>query len=1050
MAIKFDEKKLENAIIELFKLANYSYIKGEGLNRELTDVLIKSDLNKFLSERYKSEEITQYEVESIIRSLELLPSSTLYDSNKKIMNMVSEGFTIKREDSTKKDLFIELLDYKDIDNNIFKIVNQMEIKEYHERIPDAIVYVNGLPLVVFEFKSAIREDATIYNAYTQLTVRYRRDIPELFKYNALCVISDGANNKSGSLFAPYEFFYSWRKVEGDEKLEKDGIDSLFTMVNGLFNKERFIDLIHNFIYFPDTSTKEEKIVPRYPQYYAANKLLNSVKRNMKPHGNGKGGTYFGATGCGKSFTMLYLTRLLMRDAYLQSPTIVLITDRTDLDDQLSKSFVKAKEFIGDNNIISVESRQHLREQLQNRKSGGVFLTTIQKFSEDIELLTDRTNVVCISDEAHRSQINLDQKVKITKDGVQKKYGFAKYLHDSLPNATYVGFTGTPIDETMAVFGEIEDSYTMIEAVYDEITVRIVYEGRAAKVTLNERKLREIEEYYSKCAEIGANKSQIEESKKAVTKMDVILGNPDRLKLVARDFVEHYEKRVSEGASIIGKAMFVASNRDIAYNLYKEIIELRPEWAEVKECDDGVELSEKERKSIKPIEKIQMVMTRDKDDDKALYELLGTKDHRKELDRQYKKAKSNFKIAIVVDMWLTGFDVPELDTIYIDKPIQQHSLIQTISRVNRVHEGKEKGLVVDYIGIKSNMNIALKRYGQVSDDNFEGTDKAIVIVKDQLDLLSKLFYGFDDSGYFNGTPLEQLQCLNKAVEFVQQTGEIEKRFMTIAKKLNSAYSLCCTCDEITSEEKDRIHFYIAVKSILHKLTKGYAPDAAQMNAKVREMINEAIISEGVEEVFKLDKNDSEENDDIFSEDYLAKINKIKLPNTRIKLLQKLLSKAINEFKKVNKVKGIDFSKRMKSLVELYNERKDFKSMQSDVLDDLAEKLSDLFEDIIKEKNSSNNLGISFEEKAFYDILKVVAEKHEFEYPHDKLIKLAKEIKEIVDDKAKYTDWSTRDDIKAELKVAIILTLDENDYPPVPSDEVFKEIFEQAENFKKYSK
>lgn len=1045
----FDEDKLEKAIIELFKLVEYTYIKGEDLIREKEEVLIKSDLREFIFNKYKQEEITYSEVDGIIKLLENMPSSTIYNSNKKIINMISEGFTIRREDSSKKDLFIQLIDFEYVDNNIFKIVNQMEIKQYHDRIPDAIVYVNGLPLVVFEFKSAIRENATIYDAYKQLTVRYRRDIPELFKYNALCVISDGANNKMGSLFAPYEFFYSWRKVEGNEKLEKDGIDSLFTMVNGLFNKERFIDVIHNFIYFPDTSTKDEKIVPRYPQYYAANKLLNSIKRNMKPHGNGKGGTYFGATGCGKSYTMLYLTRLLMRDTELGSPTIVLITDRSDLDAQLSKTFVKAKGFIGDNNIVSVESRENLKTLLENRQSGGVFLTTIQKFSEDITLLTDRSNVICISDEAHRSQINLDQKVKVTKDGVEKKYGFAKYLHDSLPNATYVGFTGTPIDETMAVFGEIEDSYTMIEAVYDEITVKIVYEGRAAKVTLNDSKLKEIEDYYKKCAEIGANEDQIEESKRTVAKMDSILGNPDRLKLVAKDFIDHYEKRVAEGASIIGKAMFVASNRDIAYELYKEIIKLRPEWAEVKECDEGANLTEKEKKSIKPIEKIKMVMTRDKDDDKKLWNMLGNKTYRKELDRQFKEPKSNFKIAIVVDMWLTGFDVPELDTIYIDKPIQQHSLIQTISRVNRVYEGKEKGLVVDYIGIKSNMNIALKKYGQVGNDNFEGTDKAIIIVKDQLDLLSKLFYKFDNSGYFNGTPLEQLQCLNKAVEFVQQTEEIERRFMGIAKKLNSAYRLCCTSDEITEQEKDRVHFYLAIKSIIHKLTKGNAPDAAQMNEKVREMINEAIISEGVEEVFKLDKNDNDENDDIFSEEYLAKVNKINLPNTRIKLLQKLLAKAISQFKKVNKIRGIDFSKRMKALVDLYNERKDFESMKSDVLDDLAEKLADLFNDIVKEKNSSNDFGISFEEKAFYDILKAVAEKHGFEYPHDKLIKLSKEIKEIVDDKAKYTDWATRDDIKAELKVAIILTLDTNGYPPVPNDEVFKEIFEQAENFKKYS-
>lgn len=1045
--MKFGESKLENAIIQLFDLADYTYIKGEDLIREKSEVLIKSDLKEFLLDRYKDDDITIGEVEGIIKTLEKFPSSALYDSNKKIINMISNGITIKREERSKKDLFIQLLDYEHVEDNKFKIVNQLEIEQFHNRIPDTIVYVNGLPLVVFEFKSAIKENATIYNAYTQITVRYRRDIPELFKYNALCIISDGANNKAGSFFAPYEFYYSWRKIEGNEKLEKDGIDSLFTMVNGLFNKKRFVDLVHNFIYFPDTSTKEEKIVPRYPQYYAANRLHESIKRNMRPHGSGKGGTYFGATGCGKSYTMLYLSRLLMKDSELKSPTIVLITDRTDLDDQLSKTFVKAKGFIGDNNIISVESREQLKTLLGNRQSGGVFLTTIQKFSEDITLLTDRRNVICISDEAHRSQINLDQKIKVTDSGVKKKFGFAKYLHDLLPNATYVGFTGTPIDETMAVFGDIEDSYTMIEAVYDEITVKIVYEGRAAKVTLNENKLKEIEEYYKECAELGANENQIEESKRTVAKMDSILGNPDRLKLVAKDFVEHYEKRVTEGASIIGKAMFVASNRDIAYDLYKEIINLRPEWAEVKECDDGANLTEKEKKSIKPIEKVKMVMTRDKDDDKELWDLLGNKRYRKELDRQFKEPKSNFKIAIVVDMWLTGFDVPELDTIYIDKPIQQHSLIQTISRVNRVYEGKEKGLVVDYIGIKSNMNLALKKYGQVGNDNFEGTDKAIIIVKDQLDLLAKLFYKFDDNGYFTGTPLEQLQCLNKAVEFVQQTEEIERRFMGIAKKLNSAYRLCCTSEEISEHEKDRVHFYLAVKSIIHKLTKGNAPDAAQMNERVREMINKAIISEGVEEVFKLDKNDNDENVDIFSEDYLAKVNKIKLPNTRIKLLQKLLAKAISEFKKVNKIRGIDFSKRMKALVDLYNERKDFESMKSDVLDDLAEKLTDLFNDIVKEKNSSNDLGISFEEKAFYDILKTVAEKHGFEYPHDKLIKLSKEIKEIVDDKAKYTDWDTRDDIKSELKVAIILTLDENGYPPVPNDEVFKEIFEQAENFKK---
>jgi len=444
----------------------------------------------------------------------------------------------------------------------------------------------------------------------------------------------------------------------------------------------------------------------------------------------------------------------------------------------------------------------------------------------------------------------------------------------------------------------------------------------------------------------------------------------------------------------------------------------------------------------------MVMTRHKDDPKGLFDMLGTKDDRKELDRQFKIAKSNFKIAIVVDMWLTGFDVPFLEAIYIYKPVQQHTLIQTISRVNRVYEGKEVGLVVDYIGIKSNMNIALAKYSKVHGDDFEDADKAVGIVKDQLDLLSKLFHKFDTSEYFEGTPLKKLNCLNCAAEYVQLTEEIEKRFIAIVKKLRSAYDLCCSSEDINSKERDSIHFYFAVKSIVHKLTKGDAPDTAQMNDMVRKMIEEALESEGIEEIFKLDKNSPENNVDIFSDEYLEKINKIKLPNTKIKLLQKLLAKAIDEFKKTNRIKGVDFSKKLKKLIEVYNERKDFDVYQSHILDDVAEQFASLFRELQTERSSFASMGIDFEEKAFYDILKAVAEKYKFEYPEEKLISLSQSIKAIVDDKARYTDWSHKADIKAELKVDLILTLDKHGYPPVPKDEIFKEIFEQAENFKKY--
>lgn len=431
---KFDEHALEMSIMELFENEGYEHFTGNEIHREKTEVLLVDDLKNYLYDRYADDGITPSEVESIILNLHSI-TGNLYEVNKTVFKMISDGFILNREDRSLKDLYIHLIDFENPDHNIFKIVNQVEISGFDQsRIPDGIVYVNGIPLVVLEFKSAIQENTTIMDAYRQLTIRYRRDIPEIFKYNAFVVISDGVNNKCGSLFSPYEFFYAWRKIEADEK-EVDGIDSLLAMIKGLFRKERLISVVKNFIYFPDSGDKELKIVCRYPQYFAATKLFQNIKKELRPLGSGKGGTYFGATGCGKSYTMLFLTRMLMKSKYFHSPTIIIITDRTDLDDQLSKQFINSKVFIGDNSVINIDSREELRKSLQGRTSGGVYLTTIQKFTEDLQLLSDRDNIICISDEAHRSQVNLDQKIKITESGVQKKYGFAKYLHDSLPNAT---------------------------------------------------------------------------------------------------------------------------------------------------------------------------------------------------------------------------------------------------------------------------------------------------------------------------------------------------------------------------------------------------------------------------------------------------------------------------------------------------------------------------------------------------------------------------------------------------------------------------------------
>ena len=1042
----FNEHALEMSIMELFKDEGYIHLNGSQIHRERTEVLLQDDLKQYLYNRYAKDGITPSEVDGILLMLRNI-SGTLYEANKAFYKLLCDGFILNREDRTQKDIYIELIDFDTPENNIFKAVNQFEIEGINNqlRIPDGIVFVNGIPVVVLEFKSAVKENTTIMDAYKQLTVRYRRDIPEIFKYNAFIVISDGANNKYGSFFSPYDFFYAWRKINSEDK-ELDGISSLVTMVKGLFRKDRLLAVMKDFVYFPDSSDKDIKIVCRYPQFFAANKLFENVKAHMRPDGDGKGGTYFGATGCGKSYTMLFLTRMLMKSPHFHSPTILIITDRTDLDDQLSKQFIASKKYIGDETVVSIESRDKLREELQGRESGGVYLTTIQKFTEDIQLLTARSNVICISDEAHRSQINLDQKVRITDAGVERKYGFAKYLHDSLPNATYVGFTGTPVDGTIEVFGPVVDAYTMTESVRDGITVNLVYDGRAARVTLDQAKVREIEKYYEECERLGANEHQIEESQKAVANMEVIIGDQNRLRAVAEDFINHYETRVAEGATVAGKAMFVCMNRYIAYDLYKIIIELRPEWAVKKVAADGVELNEKDKKELKPIEMLKLVMTRNKDDDKELFDMLGTKDDRKEFDRQFKNPKSNFKIAIVVDMWLTGFDVPELDTIYIDKPIQQHTLIQTISRVNRVCEGKDKGLIVDYIGIKKNMNLALKKYTNFECEEFEGVEQCVVIVKDQLEVLGQMFHNFNSNDYFHGSPTEQLACLNRAVEYVQLSEELETRFMAAVKRMKQAFNLCSSSEKLSDEDKDYIHFYCAVRSILFKLTKGDAPDIAQMNARVREMLEGAIQSDGIEELFETGKHISV---DIFSDEYMDKINAIQLPNTKIKILQRLLSQAIDEFRKVNKIMGVEFADRLKRVVDEYNNRRRDEAYANEVLDDVAEQLAQLLEELKKEKNSFKEMGIDYEEKAFYDILKAVARKYEFEYPDDKMIELSKRIKVVVDDKSRYTDWSTREDIKANLQVDLILLLDEFDYPPVTLDDVYKEVLEQAENFKKYA-
>lgn len=1045
---KFTEAELEAAIIEIFEQQGYYYVPGKIIHRKYDDILLIDDLKAYISDRYASESISDSEMKKIVNQIALIPAAPLYNGNRETFWLVNEGFDLVRDDISKVALHIDYIDYDHPENNIFKVVNQYSVQDTHLRRPDLLVFINGIPIGICEFKTAIEEDVTVFQAWEQITICYSRDIPNLMKYCFLSIISDGANTKMGSIFTPYEYYYSWNKANETDKVS-NGISSLFTMIAGAFSRERVVAIIRDFIFYPDDSKKNEAIICRYPQFFAANKMLANIKVHMRPQGDGKGGTYFGATGCGKTYTMLFLARLIaLRDSNaFQNPTIIIIEDREDLDTQTSKLFVTAKKYLHEKDVRSIEDRGDLGMTLRDKPSGGVYITTIQKFCESIGLLSDRNNIICISDEAHRTQTGIGAKLKKTDTGVFTTYGFAKYLRDSFPNASYCGFTGTPIDDTIAVFGDVVDSYTMKESSDDGITVRIAYEPRLARVIVSDEQVKEIQKYYDQCAAEGSTEEQIEASKRAMSSMAAILGHPDRIRKLARDIVTHYEFLCAEKPEVVQKAMIVCTDRQVAFRVLNEIKAIRPEWGIPKKAENESVLTKEQKDKLLALPKINLVATRRKDDRKELYQACGTKEYRKKLDEQFKNNDSNFKIAIVVDMWITGFDVPALAVMYIDKPLQKHTLIQTISRVNRVFDGKDKGLVVDYIGIKNDMLEAVKQYGASQESPVDELNITLGIFHNHLTMVDELMVHFDARDFFAGQPLERLNCLNKAAEYIQVKKEMQTRFMGLSRRLKEAYDICFPSGELTVEEVAKAQFYLAIRSIIYKQVRGTAPDTEVMNRVVEDMVREAITCTGIESIV-----DENRLVDLFSDEFLKELSTVKMPITKFNALLKLLRKAITAYGKTNKVKAVEFDERLKQVVEVYNNRDKLvftSEVIADFVNDLSDKLLNIFQDLQEDKISFEKLGITYEEKAFYDILVKVRDDHGFPYADEKCLVLAKKIKELVDDKAQYADWSTRDDIKNQLNMDLTVLLYQNGYPPEWDEEIFEKVMAQAENFKKFS-
>lgn len=1045
---KYYENDYELAVLELLGNNGWDYQCAYDIHRQKDDIILIDDLREYLIRRYGY--FSDEEVKVLVSYLTSYSNQSLYRSLKETYRLLMKGFVLHRDDGT--DFFVDFFDFgKDGEaTNVFKAVNQFEFEEYKNRRPDIILFINGIPISVFELKNPADETVSIADAYDQTHIRYAKDIPTLMKYDFINVISDGANTRYGSLFSDYEFYFKWNSTDGTDYNNADGIDSIYTLIKGLFNHRTLLNIINSYIFIPDNSDYNLIILPKYYQYYGTEKMVASILKEYET-GSGKGGTYWGATGCGKSYIMLFLSKRLTTSIELHKPTIILLTDRNDLDEQLSDDFENAKEYLIDENSLSIKNRKMLRDKLANVESGGIYLMTIQKFSEDVSLLSGRYNIICISDEAHRTQTNTEAKYITSKSDTKKTYGFAKYLRDSFPNATYVGFTGTPVDATLRVFGEVVVKYTMKQSLDDGATVKIARLPGPREVQLDEKLAAACDEYYRLQAEAGANEYQIEQSKKDMTKLKIILGNPDRLDIVVKHFIWHYEKRCEENATVNGKAMFVCYDREIAFEVYKRIKVLRPEWLKKRKCAPEYDGSILSRDAVE-IEKVKLVCTNGKNDTKELSDLIGDSKTRKGYAKAFKDDKSNFKIAIVVDMWVTGFDVPSMDTMYLDKPLETHNLIQTISRVNRVFKGKEEGLIVDYIGLEGAILKAMKLYnGDIRPVN--GIDTSLVVFKDFMDRIIKLMNGLDYNIFFTDTitPLERLNVIQKGVEYVLAVKLRRDNFMGFTHRAKKAFDVCIGHDEITDAEVEHLHYFMCIRSVIFKMTIGDTPDTTLMNKKVSELVNRAISSTYHGKEFNFDEQPTDDVQLLFSDEFIDKLKKIPYPNTKYQALVKLLKKAIKEFGKTNMLKATDFSKKLKNVIERYNTRNEISDVEEiieDVVDNLSEELEKIFNELKQEQKSFEELNISYDEKAFYDILLAVAEKYCFKdkIEEDKYIFLAKEIKKLVSNKSKYTDWTNRQDVKDELYTDVAVLLKKNGYPPITIDDTYEEIMKQVENYK----
>lgn len=1003
--MSYTESSYENAIIDLFQSnMGYDYVYGPDIDRNFSSPLYDDVLEESL--RRLNPKAPYDAIQDALHKLRNFENGELVQKNAVFMDYLQNGVPVRyTEKGEERSTIVYLADYENTANNSFIIANQWTIVENAEKRPDVIIFLNGLPVAVFELKSPSREETDASEAYLQLR-NYMYDITSLFIYNAILVMSDQLTSKAGTITSGEDRFMEWKTTDGNyENTQYAQFDTFF---EGIFQKERLLDIIKNFICFSDDGTKEIKILAGYHQYFAVKKAIESTKKATVT--DGKGGVFWHTQGSGKSLSMVFYAHLLQ--SALNSPTIVVMTDRNDLDDQLYGQFAKCKNFLRQE-PVHAESREHLKSLLAGRKANGIIFTTMQKFEEADEALSERRNIVVMADEAHRGQYGLAESVEAETGKL--KYGTARIIRNNLPNATYIGFTGTPISSkdksTREVFGDYIDIYDMTQAVEDGATRPVYYESRVVKLKLDENTLRTIDKEYDLMA-AQADQGVIEQSKHELSRMEAILGNDATINTLVTDILDHYENNREN--LLTGKAMIVAYSREIAMKIYRRILEIHPDWTE----------------------KVAVVMTSSNKDPEEWRDVIGNKAHKNELAKTFKDNNSPLKIAIVVDMWLTGFDVPSLATMYVYKPMSGYNLMQAIARVNRVFRDKEGGLVVDYVGIASALKQAMNDYTVRDRKNYGDTDVGKVAYPKFLEKLSRcqdLFHGYDYHNFNTGSDLDRAKTISGAVNFIiAPARETDKEeFLKEALMLHQSLSLCSSL--VDEQLRIEAAFFEAVRVLVMRLSNQGTDkkiSLPEMNARINELLKHSIKSDGVINLF----SDVKEEFSLFDPKFLEDVAKMKEKNLAVELLKKLIAEQIHIYRRTNVVKSEKFSEIIQRTMNAY-----LNGMLTN--EQVIEELMKMAKDISNAAKEGEELGLTADELAFYDALTKPQAVKDF-YENSELIAISKELTETLR-KNKTIDWQKKDSARARMRMLIKKLLKSHRYPPEGMEDAVQTVMTQCE-------